>query len=210
MYRADLTLKEGLPRAASRLWKTHGVARVGLEPALKRRQRRRVRRVRRARGSPLTRGSEPYHGFTLLELLIVTVVLGTLASMVAPSLQDAREKARVARAIADIRTVAGELTVYTMDNFLPPVNLAVIGRAGMLDPYGNTYEYLQINTGTSKGGGASSGGRKDKFLVPLNSDFDLYSKGLDGESMKPLSSKVSQDDILRALDGAFIGLAENF
>lgn len=163
----------------------------------------------------MARGNEPYWGFTLLELLVVTVIIGTLASITAPSMQRAREKAQVARAIADIRIVAQELTIYTMDNFLPPVNLAVIGRASMLDPYGNAYEYLQINTGASKGngkggGGASTGGRKDKFLVPLNSDFDLYSKGLDGESKKPLSPQVSQDDILRALDGAFIGLASDF
>ena len=46
--------------------------------------------------------------------------------------------------------------------------------------------------------------------MPLNSDYDLYSMGLDGESKKPLSAKVSQDDILRALDGAFVGLAEDF
>ena len=34
--------------------------------------------------------------------------------------------------------------------------------------------------------------------------------GMDGDSKAPLNTKVSQDDIVRALDGGFIGLAEEF
>ena len=49
--------------------------------------------------------------------------------------------------------------------------------------------------------------RKDKFLVPLNSDYDLYSMGPDGKSVPPLTAKASRDDILRANDGEFFGPA---
>jgi general secretion pathway protein G len=49
--------------------------------------------------------------------------------------------------------------------------------------------------------------RKNQFLVPLNSDYDLYSTGQDGDSQSPLKAKVSRDDIIRANDGAYIGLA---
>ena len=150
---------------------------------------------------------EIYQGFTLLELLIVTVIIGTLASMTAPTFQRARERAMNVRAIADIRVMESELAIYIEDNYASPVSLAAIGRAGMLDPWGNPYSYQPLDTGKK---GASAGGRKDKFLVPLNSDYDLYSLGLDGESKKPLSAKVSQDDILRAMDGAFVGLAADF
>ena len=52
--------------------------------------------------------------------------------------------------------------------------------------------------------------RKDKFLVPINSDFDLYSMGKDGESVPPLTSKKRRDDIIRANDGQYIGLAEGY
>ena len=72
------------------------------------------------------------------------------------------------------------------------------------DPWGNRYVYLRI-TGSNRGSL-----RKDRFLVPINSDFDLYSMGIDGESKAPLNTKVSQDDVVRALDGGFIGLAEEF
>jgi general secretion pathway protein G len=70
--------------------------------------------------------------------------------------------------------------------------------------------------GSSGGGGGSSGGggggqpRKDRFLVPINSDYDLYSMGPDGASTPPLTAKASHDDIIRASDGAYVGVAENF
>ena len=48
------------------------------------------------------------------------------------------------------------------------------------------------------------------FLVPLNSDFDLYSMGPDGESEPPLSRPVSRDDIIVANDGDFIGIAKDY
>lgn len=46
--------------------------------------------------------------------------------------------------------------------------------------------------------------------MPLNSDYDLYSKGPDGASVAPLTAKASQDDILRASNGRFIGPASAF
>ena len=50
----------------------------------------------------------------------------------------------------------------------------------------------------------------DKFLVPLNGDYDLYSMGADGETKKTLSAPASYDDVIRALNGGYIGLASNF
>ena len=44
----------------------------------------------------------------------------------------------------------------------------------------------------------------------MNSDFDLYSVGNDGDSESPLSAKASRDDIVRANNGAFIGLGEDY
>ena len=89
----------------------------------------------------------------------------------------------------------------------------------MLDPWGEPYVYLLLSGGGGGGNGKGNGGgggggngqaRKDKFLVPLNSDFDLYSKGKDGASVSPLTAKSSRDDIVRANDGGYIGLAEKY
>jgi general secretion pathway protein G len=52
--------------------------------------------------------------------------------------------------------------------------------------------------------------RKDRNLVPINSDYDLYSVGPDGDSSLPLTAATSRDDIVRANDGRFIGKAEDY
>jgi general secretion pathway protein G len=52
--------------------------------------------------------------------------------------------------------------------------------------------------------------RKDRKLVPINSDFDLFSPGRDGKTTGPLTAKASQDDIVRGSDGAFVGLGKDY
>jgi general secretion pathway protein G len=52
--------------------------------------------------------------------------------------------------------------------------------------------------------------RKNKNLTPLNSDFDLYSMGKDGDSSAPLTAQTSRDDVIRANDGRFLGLASDY
>ncbi len=68
--------------------------------------------------------------------------------------------------------------------------------------------------GNGGGGGPPCGGvggaRKDRFLVPINSDFDIYSMGKDKDTVAPLNPPKSHDDIIRASDGGFYGLAKNF
>jgi len=59
--------------------------------------------------------------------------------------------------------------------------------------------------------GATTGQvRKDKSLHPLNTDYDLYSMGPDGQTAKPLTSSKSQDDIVRANNGGFVGLGKDY
>ena len=124
--------------------------------------------------------------------------------MAAPSRQRAREQAQVGAAIAELRVIQSELAIYIEFNFGPPVSLAAIDRAGLLDPWGYSYIYSPL---TGPGVGQA---RMDKFMVPLNTDYDLYSVGPDGKSKGPLSAKDSKDDVIRALDGAYFGLAEDF
>ena len=46
--------------------------------------------------------------------------------------------------------------------------------------------------------------------MPINTDFDLYSMGPDGKSVAPLTAAFSQDDVVRANDGSFIGVAKDY
>ena len=130
------------------------------------------------------------------------MIIGTLSTMVAPSLQRAREQALVGKAIAEIRIISSELEIYIVIEFEPPVSLAAIDRATLLDPWGNPYMYVKLTNGNGQA-------RKNKFQVPLNDDYDLGSAGPDGLSKNPLTALDSKDDILRAWNGAFIGRASD-
>lgn len=55
-------------------------------------------------------------GFTLLELMVVIVILGVLASMVVPNLMGNKEKADAQKATSDIVALEGSLDMYKLDN----------------------------------------------------------------------------------------------
>ncbi len=108
------------------------------------------------------------------------------------------------QAIGDVRAIASAIDDYYYQNGTYPASLAVVGMDDRLDPWGNPYVYGVI---PSNGKGAV---RKDKNLVPINTDYVLYSKGADGSSVPPLTAKASHDDIVRANNGGFVGLASNY
>jgi general secretion pathway protein G len=109
----------------------------------------------------------------------------------------------VIAALGQIQLTVGHYAMSNNGN-LPP-DLATIGMDTLTDPWGNPYYYHTTVAGTGNGLG-----RKDKSLHPINTDFDLYSSGPDGKSVPPLTAKPSQDDIIRANDGSFLGVAANY
>lgn len=143
-------------------------------------------------------------GFTTVELLMTIVLLAVLTGIALPSYSAYVDRARNKRAQTDILTMQLRITRFFTDQSRYPDDLSEIG-AVPTDPWGSPYQYLNITT--VKGKGAV---RKDKHLNPLNSDFDLYSIGKDGDSKPPLSAKASKDDTLRARDGSFVGLGADF
>jgi len=143
--------------------------------------------------------------FTLVEILIAIAILGVLMIIALPAYQDYRERINIAQAVADIGALQTLIQHFVDDNRTPPDDLAQIGQSGKLDPWGRPYQYL--NLVTLKGKGQA---RKNRNLVPINSDYDLYSMGKDGASVGPLTAKASRDDIVRANDGRFIGPAKEY
>jgi general secretion pathway protein G len=183
--------------------------------------------VRLGRGYVRPGGERSRPGMTIIELLLAVIILGTLAAIGVSIYLNARDKAMIVQAITDISVLQQKISVYRVDNNgALPTTLSDVGWNPLRDPYGRPYQYLDLSTdengtgggkGGGKGGGSGGGtggkkekARKDRFLVPLNTDYDLYSMGKDGDSNAPLTAKASRDDIVRANNGAFIGLASDF
>jgi general secretion pathway protein G len=147
----------------------------------------------------------PIAGFSLLEMMAAVTVAAILCAVGSASYRSSVEKARIAAASADIMIIATAISRYNSDYNIPPPDLATIGLDGRLDPWGHPYVYLSFTGLTGKGQM-----RKDKNLVPINSKYDLYSMGADGDSRPPLTAKVSRDDVVLANDGNYIGLASDY
>ncbi len=145
--------------------------------------------------------------FTLIELLAAMVIIAALTALSVPKFHDMIERAKVAKAIGDIEAIEDDLA--GQDTL--PTSLAGIGRGGMLDPWGRAYVYLKFPVPTNGQSAAPpSGARKDRFLVPVNTDYDLYSVGEDGKTAIAFTAKSSQDDVVRADDGSYVGLAGRY
>lgn len=144
-------------------------------------------------------------GLTVIELMFAVLILGVLGGIAQSKYSDYREKIRRNQAILDITTLQVSVVQYEIEEHKVPASLADIGRAGMLDPWGRAYVYTDL--GAPGGHGRA---RKDHRLNPINSDYDLYSMGPDGDSRTQLTHRLSVDDIVRARDGAFIGVAADF
>ncbi len=143
-------------------------------------------------------------GFTLIELMLIVLIMGVLATVALPFYKGYQERVRVHQAVLDITAMSVAVNNYWIDNRGYPASLVDVGLAGKLDPWGNPYVYYNIDA-NGKGGA-----RKDHALNPLNTDFDIYSSGADGQSKPQITQKLSLDDVIRASNGAYIGLASAF
>ena len=101
--------------------------------------------------------------------------------------------------------ILAAIAIPAYQSHLQTAKVAAATADTVLDPWGQPYVYLDF-TGL-KGKGQM---RKDKNLVPINTQYDLYSVGADGQSKPPLTTPVSKDDVILANDGNYIGLASNY
>ncbi len=118
------------------------------------------------------------HGFTLLEVMVVVVIIAIMAAAIGPSLLGNIEKASISRAGTDIKSISSMLELYKAENYAypstdqglealvnkpsgdpAPKNWRQYIKKTPIDPWEKPYKYLSPGT---------------------NGDFDLYSLGPDG------------------------------
>ena len=98
-------------------------------------------------------------GFTLIEIMVVMIIIGLLATLILPNVLGQADKARVVAAQAGLETINKSLALYNLDNFSYPnssENLEAlitqpsgkqnwrgpyISRKSITDPWGNLYIY---------------------------------------------------------------------
>ena len=118
-------------------------------------------------------------GFTLVELMVVIVIIGLLATVVAINVLPSQDRAMVGKARADISVLEQAIETYRLDNLTFPYDLNALTTApanlaqperyrqgGYIrrlpeDPWGNPYQYRRQS---------AHGGQ-----------FDVYSLGADGK-----------------------------
>lgn len=121
-----------------------------------------------------------YRGFTLIEMMIVIVIMGILASLIVPKIMGRPDEARVTAAKQDIASVLQSLKLYKLDNqrypstdqglqalvtkpTAPPIPLNWKSSGYLdklpIDPWGNPYQYLSPG---------------------IHGELDIFSFGVDG------------------------------
>jgi len=138
--------------------------------------------------------------------MVTVAIIGVLASIAIPSYAEFVYKANVAKSIRDVEALQTEIYGFYLGADRYPNDLAEIGRDTFTDPWGNVYRYLNIADLKPTVGQM----RKDRSLVPVNSDYDLYSIGRDGKTAMAFTSALADDDVVRANNGGFIGLAKHY
>ena len=121
------------------------------------------------------------HGFTLVELLVVIVIIGLLATIVAINVIPATDKARVEKAKADVATIEQALDQYRLDNLNYPG--ATEGLQALLSPPATLAQPARYRRGGYiKKLPDDPWGRAYRYAVPgKKGPFDIYSLGADGQ-----------------------------
>lgn len=146
-------------------------------------------------------------GFTILEIALVLIILALAFGVITPVYNNFVVQANTENVLDELKEISDAIDEYFLDNGVYPDSLSDIFNPVPTDPWGNEYQYLKIKDTPPSGLGDM---RKDKNLVPINSDYDLYSVGPDGKTTAPLTAKSSRDDIVRGRNGSFYGVATDY
>ncbi len=114
-------------------------------------------------------------GFTLIELLIVVAIIGILAAIAVPNFLNAQIRAKVSRAVSDMKTLETALEMYAIDEGEhPPANQARVPGSG--DYYHpNEIRFYRLTTPVAY----LSSVPKDPFVSESSPDYNHWGHAYD-------------------------------
>ena len=137
-------------------------------------------------------------GFSLIEILVVLVIMGLLISVVAPTVLNSADGARLQKVQADFKAIETALKIYRLDNYVYPSTeqgLIALVEPSTLEPEPRNFKtggYLEEVP-------MDPWGREYLYMSPgENNEVDLFSYGADGlpggEGQNQDLGNWSQDD----------------
>ena len=138
--------------------------------------------------APTLPGRNPTAGVTLIEMMVVLVMISVVAALIVPNVIGRPDEARVSVAATDMRSIAGALQLYRLDNGSYPTTSQGLNALAVrpvtpplprtwpvdgylsvlpLDPWGTPYVYR------------AEGGRFE--LVSLGADAALGGEGVNAD-----------------------------
>ena len=123
-------------------------------------------------------------GFTIIEVLVVIVILGLLATFLVPKIMSRPDEARVAKAKNDILAIDAALKMYKLDNGIYPTTeqgLNALIEKPQIEPIPNNYKkggYIDTSSTPE-----DAWGREYIYRAPgeEDRDYEIISLGADGK-----------------------------
>jgi general secretion pathway protein G len=118
-------------------------------------------------------------GFSLIEIMVVVVILGILASIVVPKIINRPDEARVVKAKQDVLAIQSALDLYKLDNGVYPSTdqgLMALVEKPTTDPIPQDWKmYLKLIP-------KDPWGRDYLYLNPgQHGEIDVFTLGADGQ-----------------------------
>jgi general secretion pathway protein G len=119
------------------------------------------------------------HGFTLIELMVVLVIIGVLSALIVPNVLDRADDARVTAARTDVNNLMQALKLYRLDNQRYPSADqgldALVRKPAAGTPPPNWRPYLEKLPN-------DPWGRPYLYVNPgVKGEIDVFSFGADGQ-----------------------------
>lgn len=124
-------------------------------------------------------GNRRQQGFSLIEIMVVVVIMGIMATLIVPNLMDRPDQARIVAARQDVAALMQALKLYRLDNGRYPTaeqGLDILAGAPQPGQPGNRRAYMDRLP-------ADPWGTPYQYLNPgVHGEIDVFSLGADGKA----------------------------